>query len=383
MTDKTDQSGHSLLSPSAAERWTRCTPSARQCVDEPDTSSEYALQVTEAHSLLEFRLKTALGQKAKDCQPGSGPTATLKHFDGQMSEIADDYVQFIQTLMSETPNAIVMTEQKVDISRWVPEAKGTCDCLIIGGDVIQIVDIKYGINPVTANSVQFKLYALGAVEAFDYLYDFSTIRMSVFQPRIGNISTWECSKAELLRWAEDELRPLAEMAWNGEGEYKSGKHCMFCKIKARCRERARANLEMARYDFQDPPLLDNIEISAVLDKADEFKSWIKAVEEFALQQALKGENYPGYKVVEGRSNRKYTDETAVTEKVQALGFDPYEHSVLGITKMTDLLGTKKFNEVTKGLIIKPQGKPALVAESDKREAINVNTAADDFADHEN
>ena len=194
--------------------------------------------------------------------------------------------------------------------------------------------------------------------------------MTIFQPRRDNISEHTISKADLLRWANEVLAPTAQLAIKGEGEFKAGEHCRFCKVRTTCRKRAEYNLELARYDFEPPDTLDNIEISAILAKADELVSWVTDVKEYALRQALSGVTYDGFKVVEGRSNRKYTDENAVVDAVKAAGFDPSEHSVLGITAMTALLGKKKFTELLGGLIEKPQGKPTLVPESDKRPVMN-------------
>ena len=236
--------------------------------------------------------------------------------------------------------------------------------------------IKTGVKVDAVGNDQLRIYALGAFEMFSCLYDIITVRMSIFQPRLSHSDTWEIPIDELLKWANEVLVPAAKQAWNGEGEFKAGEHCRFCKAKEMCRKRAEYNLELARYDFEPPSTLDDIEIAAILAKADEFVSWVTDVKEYALRQALSGVTYDGFKVVEGRSNRKYTDENAVVEAVKAAGFDPYEHSVLGITAMTVLLGKKKFNELLGGLVEKPQGKPTLVPMSDKRPAIN--TANEDF-----
>lgn len=233
-----------------------------------------------------------------------------------------------------------------------------------------------GVEVLAENNSQMKLYALGALELFDGIYDISAVSMAIFQPRRDNISEYAISKEELLRWANEVLAPTAQLAANGKGDFKAGEHCRFCKVRATCRKLAEYNLALARYDFEPPATLDNIEIAAILAKADELVSWVTDVKEYALRQALSGVSYDGFKVVEGRSNRKYTDENAVVEAVKSAGFDPYEHSVLGITAMTSLLGKKKFNELLGGLIEKPQGKPTLVPMSDKRPAIN--TANEDF-----
>ena len=179
-----------------------------------------------------------------------------------------------------------------------------------------------------------------------------------------------------MQWAENVLKPAAELAINGKGEFKAGSHCQFCKVKATCRKRAEYNLQLAQYDFAMPNTLEDAEIEAILDIADKLVSWVEDVKEYALKEALKGKDWTSWKAVEGRSNRKYTDENAVAETVKKAGYDPYEPKVLGITAMTKLLGQKKFKELLDDYVVKPKGKPTLVPKTDKRQAIN--TAADDF-----
>ena len=207
--------------------------------------------------------------------------------------------------------------------------------------------------------------------------------MTIFQPRRENISTFEMSKADLLAWAENVLAPTARLAFNGEGEFKAGEHCQFCTAKATCRKRTEYNLEMARYDFEVPSELTDDEIAAILPRIDELIAWGGDVKEYALQQAVSGTHYPGFKVVEGRSVTRYTNEEAVAAAVTAAGEDPYERKLLGLTAMKALLGKKRFDDILGGLTFKPPGKPTLVPESDKRPAMN--TAKNDFMeekDHE-
>lgn len=211
---------------------------------------------------------------------------------------------------------------------------------------------------------------------FESIYDISNIAMTIFQPRRDNVSTFVLSKEELLKWAEEVLSPAANLAAKGEGEFQAGNHCQFCNVKATCRKRAEYNLELARYDFAVPASLTDEEIEIVLSKADALTSWATDIKEYALQQALSGKAWNGWKLVEGRANRKYINESAVAEKVKSAGFDPYDHKVLGITTMTKLLGKTKFEELLEGLIEKPQGKPTLVPMLDKRPAMH--TAVNDF-----
>ena len=213
------------------------------------------------------------------------------------------------------------------------------------------------------------LYALGALELFDCLYDIDTVSMTIFQPRRGNVSTYTLPKADLYEWADTVLVPTAELAWSGEGEYHCGEWCQFCKAKADCRERAKANMELAKYEFKQPPLLTDEEVEEILGRIDELIAWASDIRDYALQAAISGKHWTGYKLVEGRSNRKYTDERAVVAAVRAAGYDPYEHKVLGVTAMTTMLGKKQFNDILGGLVTKPQGKPTLVPDSDKRPAM--------------
>lgn len=359
---------HALLSPSASHRWIECPPSVRLTELMEDKPSAYADEGTLAHSIAEGKLKSHLGYAENP----------IKCEDALMDEYTDDYVAFVDEQMGVFENPSAFVEQRVDCSKYVPECFGTCDALIISDGVLHICDLKYGtgIKVEAVGNDQLRIYALGALEMFSCLYEISTVRMSIFQPRLSHCDTWELPVEELLKWADEVLVPAAKQAWNGEGNFKAGEHCRFCKAKTTCRKRAEYNLELARYDFEPPATLDNIEIAAILAKADELVSWVTDVKEYALRQALSGISYDGFKVVEGRSNRKYTDENAVVEAVKSAGFDPYEHSVLGITAMTSLLGKKKFNELLGGLIEKPQGKPTLVSISDKRPAIH--TANEDF-----
>lgn len=191
-----------------------------------------------------------------------------------------------------------------------------------------------------------------------------------------NVSTFTIPKDELYEWADQVLAPTAELSFNGDGEYHCGEWCQFCKAKADCRERANANMELAKFEFRQPPLLTDEEVEEILGRIDELIAWASDIKDYALQAAISGKQWSGYKLIEGRSNRKYTDENAVIAAVTAAGYDPYEHKILGVTAMTSLLGKKQFNDILGGLITKPQGKPTLVPDSDKRPAMT--TIIDDF-----
>jgi hypothetical protein len=367
---------HALLSASASHRWLCCPPSAKLCADLPDQSSPYAKQGTDAHTLCEYKVAKALGKKSKD------PTENLDFYDAEMDSCTDQYCSFVMEQLTEARKLCsdpqVLLEQRLDFSRWVPEGFGTGDCLIVADDILQIIDFKYGLGVLVdaEDNPQMMCYALGALELYDGIYDIKTVQMTIFQPRRDNISICTMSKEELLKWAEETLSPTAALAYEGGGEFAAGDHCTFCKLKATCRKRAEYNLELAKYDFEMPATLNETEIAAILPKIDALISWGNDIKEYALQQALLGTEYPGFKVVEGRSNRRYTNDDAVASVVQEHGYDPFEKKLLGITAMTSLLGKKTFQELIGGLIEKPAGKPTLVPDKDKRPALS--TAKDDF-----
>ena len=360
---------HALLSASSSHRWLHCPPSARLCEGYDDKGSNFAAEGTDAHALCEYKLRTALGMEAKD------PTEDLSWYDAEMEESATGYVAFVMELVEEAKKTcsdpVILIEQRLDYSRYVAEGFGTGDCVIIADGTLHIVDFKYGrgILVEAEDNPQMMLYALGALELFDCLYDIDTVSMTIFQPRRGNVSTYTLPKADLYEWADTVLAPTAELAWSGEGEYHCGEWCQFCRAKADCRERANANMELAKYEFKQPPLLTDEEVEDILGRIDELIAWASDIRDYALQAAISGKHWTGYKLVEGRSNRKYTDERAVVAAVRAAGYDPYEHKVLGVTAMTTMLGKKQFNDILGGFVTKPQGKPTLVPDSDKRPAM--------------
>lgn len=370
---------HSPLSPSSAFRWIKCTPSAKLNAALPDSTSEYALQGTAAHTLCEYKLQKLLGKDAKD------PTENLTYFDAEMADCTDSYQQYVSERIEKAKqfckDPIVLVEQKLDFSKWVPQGFGTGDCVIVADNVLTVIDFKYGVGVLVEaeQNPQMMCYALGALALFDSIYDIENVVMTIFQPRRDNISTYELSKKELLQWADEILSPAAQLAAKGKGEFKAGKHCKFCKVKATCRKRAEYNLELARYDFEMPANLEDTEIEVILSKADELAAWCSDIKEYAFQQALNGKQWNGWKLVKGRSVRKYINEDAVAETVKNAGYDPYEHKVLGITAMTRMLGKAKFENLLSSFIEKPTGKPALVPKSDKRPSIDKAVqAADDF-----
>jgi hypothetical protein len=372
-------SRHAILSASAAHRWMNCTPSARLELEFDDNSGEAAAEGTAAHALCEHKLRRALKMRSK--KPVS------KYDSDEMDAYTDGYVEFVLEIIGQAKQSckdpLVLIEQRLDFSRYVPDGFGTCDCVIIADGTLHIIDFKYGQGVLVnaEDNPQMKLYALGALELFDGIYDISNVAMSIYQPRRENVSTHTAPKESLYQWAEDTLKPTAELAFSGCGEYRPGEWCQFCRAAVKCRARAEARLKLAAFEFVLPPLLSDEEIAEVLSKLDDLTSWANAIKEYALQTALNGKEWPGFKLAEGRSNRKYADEEAVAEAAKAAGYrDIYRQSLITITEMEKLMGKSKFNEILGGLVIKPPGKPTLVPLSDKRPAMNTSTAKNDFTE---
>lgn len=367
---------HAVLSASSSERWLKCPPSARLCEAYEDKGSDYAAEGTDAHALCEFRLKQALGIPAND------PIENLTWYNEEMEECAAGYADYVtevlETIKQTCADPTILIEQRVDFSRWVRDGFGTADCIIIADGVLNIVDYKHGkgIEVSAMKNPQMMLYALGALEIFDGIYDIESVRMTIYQPRKNNISVCSMEKDCLLEWAQNDLVYKAKLAYEGGGDFHCGEWCRFCKAKAECRERAETNLALARYDFERPALLSDEEIADILDKADDLTAWAADVREYALLQAINGTAFPGWKLVEGRSSRKYINADAVAAAVKNAGYDPYETKVLSITAMQKMLGKTKFDELLNDFIEKPQGKPTLVKRSDKRPEIN--TVQNDF-----
>ncbi|MGV9189274.1 DUF2800 domain-containing protein [Arcanobacterium canis] len=371
-------SDHALLSASGAHRWLNCTPSARLESGEPESTSAAAEQGTAAHALAEHKLRRALKQRSK--RPVSA------WIDDEMETLTDDYVAFVQEHISIAQETCgdpqVLIEQRLDFSHIVPGGFGTGDCVIIAEPTLQIIDLKYGQGVLVeaANNPQLMLYALGALHAFGSLYDIETVSVTIYQPRWANVDTWEISVAKLEHWAETEVKPKAELAAAGEGEFCPGSWCQFCKIAPTCRARAEANLQLAKLEFAPPAELSDTEIADVLTRIPQLKTWASDVEAYALSKAVnQGVAFEGFKLVAGRSVRKYTSEKDVAAAAEAAGFkDIYDKKLITLTAMEKLMGKPAFNEILGDLVTKPAGKPTLVPASDKRPALDLVSAATDF-----
>lgn len=369
---------HAVLSASGSHRWLNCTPSARLELEFENTGSEAAREGTAAHALCDHKLKRALHMRSR--RPVSD------YDSNEMEECTDAYVDFVmeqyEAAKQVCEDPVILIEQRLDFSCYVPDGFGTGDCLIISDDRLHIINFKYGMGVLVEaeDNPQMKLYALGALAVYDALYDIREVSMTIFQPRRENVSTWTIPVEDLKAWAENELKPRAKMAYDGKGEYLPGEWCTFCRAAVRCRARAEKKLKLAQTEFRMPPLLTDAEIEDILAVLPDLTKWANEITAYALDAALNhGKEWNGFKVVEGRSVRKYRDEAAVAEAAKEAGYkDIYRQSPIPLTEMQRLMGKDKFEEILGGLITKAPGRPTLVPKSDKRPAMNVSNAINEF-----
>lgn len=370
---------HAFLSASSSHRWISCPPSARLEQNFENKDSIFAAEGTAAHALAEYKLKKYIGIKIK--KPKS-------EFDEKELEYYTDiYFDYACELIAEAKarsrDPIILVEQKLDFSNYVKDAFGTGDLVIVADGILDVVDLKYGkgVEVSAINNPQMMLYAIGALNLFDSLYDIKKVRMTICQPRLDNISTFEITVDDLTKWAEDIVKPKADLAIKGEGEFCAGEHCRFCRAKFNCRARVDENMKMAQYDFRKGPLLTDDEITEILSSIDELQKWANDIQAYVLDKAVnENKKWDGFKLVEGRSSRKYSDEEAVSKTLINAGYkedDIYSKNLLGITAMEKAMGKKKFKELLNNLVYKPHGKLTLVVESDKRPEIK-STAEVDF-----
>lgn len=378
---------HALLSASAAHRWMQCTPSAVLESGEPDKGSVFAAEGTLAHEVCEVVLRAALSRTTYDLSD----LRAREGFTEEMEEHAEAYADYVLSQVV-TDDALVEIEAKLDFSEYVLEGFGTGDCVIAQDGVLTIIDYKYGkgVKVRAEKNPQMMLYALGAVKAFDFVYEFDTVHMVIFQPRLESISEWSLSMGELEAWAEKTLAPKAKEAAKGEGKFQPGDHCRFCKYSAKCKVLAAYCMATASKDFEDEDgilseaKLDPWDWNIILDRMDIVESWLKKVKAAATEKLLADpESIPGYKVVAGRSNRVYSNTAEVAKRLTEAGYSDeviYKpREVAGITEMTKRLGKAKAAELLDGLIIKPEGKPTLVPVTDKR-PLYKGSAEVDFTD---
>lgn len=368
---------HALLSASGAERWLNCTPSARLTEKYEDTTSEYAAEGTLAHSLGELKLRKEL--KLISNKQYSEELISIRedalHYPYMESEV-EDYTNYVMeqynAALAKTKDAVIFLEEKLDYSTYVPSGFGTGDCIIIADGEMEIIDLKFGKGVVVSpiDNTQLKLYSLGAYEKYGFIFGIDKIIMTIVQVRLNNISSFEMNAEMLEDWAENELRPKAKLAYAGKGDTVPGPWCGFCKAKATCKARAEMNAGFYKAHNKDSKLLGIDEIAEILYMADDIKSWADDVKNYALDEALNGTKFPGWKLVEGRSDRKITDEDALAVKLLDEGFDEFKiykpKALEGITNLEKVVGKKRFADIAGGLIDKPPGKPTLVTKDDKR-----------------
>lgn len=369
-------SKHALLGASSAARWIACTPSARATEGLPDQESTYAAEGTRAHEVCEkaLRYKLAKWEAGKpfdllsDWAQQSMPTEMFNAANQYVSFLHDQWVGF-----SCRPGVFI--EQEVDVSRWVPGGFGTCDCLMIGGGLLHIIDFKYGqgvpVSPV--RNPQLMYYALGAYALFDGLENIDTVRMSIVQPRIQEEpETWELPLSDLLSWAREVLQPAAEMAWRGEGAFCPGEHCRFCKAHPACRGWQGKYGPLAGFEpLPQPATLTDEELGEWLQKVEGLAAYARELEDYAQTALLEGRALPGWKLVQGRSTRKWTDQDAAFRQMEADGIDEamlYTRTPISLTAAEKMLGKKKFAEVMSAFITRAPGAPKLAKDSDPRPA---------------
>lgn len=368
---------HALLSASGAHRWLECTPSAQLELQFPQSASEYAEEGTAAHELCELTARYWLGEISEaEYENQRDELAKGKYYNAEMQECANDYAKFVAEKTAaarETcEDAFTALEVRVDFSKYVKDGFGTGDCIIVSDNVLEIIDFKYGkgVRVEAAGNPQMKLYALGAYLEYNTLFDIDSVRMTIFQPRLSGVqSSDEITVKELLEWAEKYVKPRAKLAYKGEGEFAPSEEvCKFCRAKAQCKARADKNLKL----FDEAPdvlLLTPEDAGKILEQAGDIQSWLADLESLVSSTLLAGQPVEGWKMVEGRSNRRFADELKVVDAMKAAGYDEsllYERKLITLTQMEKDFGKKAVAETLGELIVKPQGEPTLAPAKDKR-----------------
>lgn len=389
---KKEERAHAILSASSAHRWVHCTPSARMEEQFPDTGSDAAAEGTVAHALAEIKVQQYFYPQEVSKQKMTRTVSRLKkeeHWNDEMQGYTDEYLDYIKTAAMAfdlAPHADV--EKTVYFDKYVPEGFGTADCILIGGSTLHVIDFKYGKGvPVSAEeNLQMILYALGAYAACSILYPIDRVKLSIVQPRLSNISEWECDIPELLAYG-DFIADRAAIAFKGEGEFApSEEACRFCRARAQCRARAEENVRLAFFTDKKPPLITNEEVGKYLEKGEDVAKWLKDLKEYALKECLTGKEIPGWKAVEGRGSRDWTDMDKAFKTLTDNGIDAailWERTPLSLAQVEKTVGKKEFQTLVGEYVVKNPGKPALAKESDKRPAVtNKMSAAEAFGGSE-
>lgn len=394
---KHSERSHALLSASGASRWLNCTPSARlEDLYGEKKDSVYAKEGTLAHELAELCLRCGiLGTiGVKEYESALEEIMSNDLFNEEMLDAIPIYTDYCGTQLAEaqTTNelAVMEIEQRLDLTEFVPDSFGTADCIIINDSIIEVIDLKYGKGvPVYADyNKQLMLYGLGALRKYDTMYDISEVRLTIVQPRLNNISSWQISVSDLQKWADEELMPKAKLAYSGEGELNAGDWCRFCSIRTQCRKLYEQQMEIAKHEFAEPDLLTDEEIADIVLRTPKLVEWANSIAEYAQNMAIQeNKQWPGLKLVEGRSSRKWaTDEDQVSNTIFARCPELSEDEIFNmklkpITAIEKIIGKKRFEEVLSDMIVKPQGKPTLVSLEDKRPAMGYGQAQIDFAEN--
>lgn len=389
-----NERSHALLSASGASRWLNCTPSAK-LEDEygEKVTTSYAAEGTLAHELAELYIRhdilNTINEAGFDARMEEIMSNDL--FSEEMLDVVPIYTEYCASQLGaaqqDNPYAIMEIEQKLDLTEYIPESFGTADCIIINDNVMEVIDLKYGKGvPVYAEwNKQLMLYGLGALLKYDTMYDITEVSLTIVQPRIDNISSWLISVDELRRWADKELKPKAKLAFEGSGELNAGDWCKFCAVRNKCRELYNKQMELAKLDFAEPEFLTDDEIADIIKRAPQFIEWLNSVFKYALEQAVNNnKQWPGLKIVEGISRRKWSDSDEVVAETifkrcpELAEDDLYDMKLKSLTSVEKIVGKKRFAELLSDMVIKPQGKPTLVPLEDKRPAMGIAQAQEDF-----
>ncbi len=395
MGKKKEERKHALLSASSAKKWLYCTPSAVLEESMPDVESDYAKEGTLAHAICELKLNRLFVDRNMSDRTYKSRLKKLQGeelYQAEMESYTDEYVDYVSSISFEFPHApFVAVEKRLDYSPWAPEGFGTGDCIIIYGNDMHIIDFKYGMGvPVKAeNNPQMALYGLGAWNEYKMLFTIENVHFHIVQPRIRNYSLWTTTRKDLLDWGESFVKPRSALAYKGEGEFSPGSYCKegFCKVYGRCR--ATADMHMSLMDealdkatdqIRKPPLLSNEEVASILKRAQFLKDWVGKLEAYALGELLKGQDVPGWKLVEGRSNRELTNPDQVFAGLMAAGYEEavlYTKKPIPLGELEKLIPKEQRGKLLTPYIIKPQGKPTLAPADDKRPAINIGSRAEE------
>lgn len=390
---KHSQRSHALLSASGAGRWLNCTPSAK--LEEEygvKETSVYAQEGTLAHELSELYIKhdTLVTISEQEFEQHLEEIMANELFNDEMLDVVPIYTDYCAEQLAEAktanPLAVMEIEQKLDLTEFIPESFGTADCVIINDNLMEIIDLKYGkgVQVYAEWNKQLMLYGLGALQKYDTMYDISEVRLTIVQPRINNISSWQISVKELREWAENELKPKAKLAFEGKGELNAGDWCRFCAVRNQCRKLYEQQFEIAKHEFAEPALLSDDEIAEIVRRTPKLVEWANSITEYAQEKAVtENKQWPGLKLVEGISRRKWVDEDQASNTIFARCPELSEDEVFNmklkpITSIEKIVGKKRFAELLSDIVVKPQGKPTLVPLEDKRPAMGYGQAQIDF-----